>query len=174
MLSLRPLAPADVEVVEPWFDEGETRRWLGNRGWVAQCLRLAGPDRHALLGTLGETPVGLVDIEVVGPRAGFAIVIAPSHRRQGVGAALIEACVADARFAQIDEWFAGVERGNAGSRALLERRGFSRVTDEDAEGFTYFALRRRGWPDLPWRPYESPQVRASVVRKQRVRAPQSA
>jgi ribosomal protein S18 acetylase RimI-like enzyme len=171
MLSLRPLTLADVEAVGPWFDEGETRRWLGNRSWVAQCLRLTGPDRHALLGTLDDMPVGLVDVEVVGPRAGFAIVIAPSHRRRGIGAALIEACVADPRFAGVDEWFAGVEHSNGASRALLERRGFSRMTDEDAEGFTYFALRRRGWPDLPWRPYDMPRVRPSTLRKQRVGEP---
>jgi len=60
--------------------------------------------------------------------------------------------------------FAGVERGNTASRELLEGLGFLRMTEEDADGFTYFAWRRFGWPDSPWSPY-GPERRVRTLRK---------
>ena len=52
MLSLRPLTAADIPAIEPWFDDEETRHWLGGRDWPRKSLRLAGPDRHELLALL--------------------------------------------------------------------------------------------------------------------------
>ena len=155
MLTLRPLATADLGAIEAWFDNAETRRWLGDKSWPAKGLRLAGPNRHELIGILDGGPVGLVDVEISRDgRAAFAIVIAPARRGQGIGRHMIETCIADPLFDKVEEWFAGVERGNVASQQLLERAGFLRMTDEDRDGFSYFARRRSGWPDLPWRPYE--------------------
>ena len=153
MLALRPLTAADIPAVEPWFDDEETRHWLGGRDWPRKSLRLAGPDRYELLALLDGVPVGMVDIEIEHGRAAFAVVIAPAARRRSRGRQMVEACIALPAFANIAEWFAGVERGNTASQQLLEGLGFLRMTEEDADGFTYFARRRFGWADTPWKPY---------------------
>lgn len=164
MLALRPLTAADIPAVEPWFDDEETRHWLGGRDWPRKSLRLAGPDRYELLALVDDTPIGMVDIEVENNRAGFAMVVAPAFRHQGLGRRMVESCIALLEFADIEEWFAGVERGNTASRQLLEALGFLRMTGEDKEGFTYFARRRFGWADSPWTPY-GPQHTRPRLRK---------
>ena len=164
MLALRPLTSADIPVIEPWFDDEETRHWLGGRDWPRKSLKLAGPDRHELLAVREGTPVGMVDIEIEHGRAAFAVVIAPAARRQGLGRQMVEACLALPAFATVAEWFAGVERGNTASRQLLEGLGFLRMTEEAADGFTYFARRRFGWADSPWNPY-GPERRPLPQRK---------
>lgn len=166
MLSLRPLTAADLPTIQLWFDDEETRHWLGGRDWPRKSLRLAGPNRFELLATVDDLPVGMVDVEIEHGRAAFAVVIAPAVRRQGLGRRMVEACMAEPMFVAVEEWFAGVERGNVASRQLLERLGFLQMTDEDANGFTYFARRRIGWADTPWSPY-GPQrrLRPGVLRK---------
>jgi ribosomal protein S18 acetylase RimI-like enzyme len=164
VLALRPLTAADIPVVEPWFDDEETRHWLGGRDWPRKSLRLAGPARHELLALIDDRPVGMVDVEIEHGRAAFAVVIAPDARRHGIGRQMVEACIALPSFATVAEWFAGVERGNTASRQLLEGLGFLRMTEEDADGFTYFARRRFGWPDSPWSPY-GPERRVRTLRK---------
>jgi ribosomal protein S18 acetylase RimI-like enzyme len=166
VLSLRPLTAADIPLVQPWFDDEETRHWLGGRDWPRKSLKLAGPNRHELLAIVDATPIGMVDIEVEHGRAAFAVVIAPAVRRQKLGQQMVVACMAEPIFAEVEEWFAGVERGNIASRQLLESLGFLRMTDEDADGFTYFAYRRSGWADSPWSPYGlQSRIRPGRLRK---------
>ncbi len=172
MISLRPLTDADLPVVRLWFEDVETRHWLGGWNWPRGKLALAGPGRHTLLGLIDGLPAGLLDIEVdAAQRAAFAIVVSPTLRRLGLGRALTVAMMADRQFAQVDEWFAGVESGNVGSRQLLIGCGFARVTDEDADGFTYHALRRRGWPQLPWTPWGPLAAPRPAMHKLAARSP---
>jgi len=153
MLNLRPLEAADLPALEPWFNDAATRHWLGDRRWPANKLGMSSPSHHALLGIVDNVPVGLVDIDIAADRrAAFAIVVAPEQRRRGLARMMVDACLADPQFAEISEWFAGVEAGNVASQQLLESCGFARMTDEDADGFSYYARRLRGWPRLPWRP----------------------
>ena len=153
MVTFRDLTELDLPTIRPWFDDPETRHWLGGWTWPEGKLALAGPGRHTLLACLDDTPVGLVDIDIGSEqRAAFAIVVAPDLRRSGVGQNIVAALVADERFTEVSEWLAGVERGNIASQRLLIRCGFTRMTDEDPEGFSYFARRRSGWPRLPWQP----------------------
>lgn len=165
MISLRPLVAADIPVIQPWFDDEETRHWLGGRDWPVKSLRLTGPDRYELLAIVEGVSFGMVDVEVEHRRAAFAVVIAPTFRRKGLGRQMVEACIAEPMFADVVEWFAGVERGNVASRQLLERAGFLRMTDEDADGFSYFARRRSGWAEAPWRPYGQQRRQRSLLRK---------
>jgi len=168
VLSLRPLVAADLPVIQPWFDDEETRHWLGGRDWPVKGLRLSGAGRHELLAIADGAPIGMVDVEIEHRRAAFAVVIAPHARRKGLGKQMVEACIAVPAFADVEEWFAGVERGNIASRQLLEGLGFLRMTDEDADGFAYFARRRSGWADAPWRPYGAQgQSRVGLLRKLR-------
>lgn len=148
MIDLRPFAAEDLSTVGPWFDNADTLRWLGGRDWPAQSLRLAGDGRLLFLALRGTAPVGLLDVETYEERrASFAIAVAPAERRAGMGTAVLAAAIAHQHFASVVEWFAGIEHGNDASRRLVERLGFRRVTDEDADGFTYYA---RGESPSPW------------------------
>jgi L-amino acid N-acyltransferase YncA len=148
LIELRPLRTSDLGEVERWFDDVETQRWLGGRDWPAQSLRLVGEGRYVLLATLDGIAIGLIDVETYGSRrASFAIVVAPTARRTGVGKRLLGAAFDHRLFAHIAEWFVGVERGNDASRRLVQSIGFRQVTDEDGDGFTYYA---RGESSSPW------------------------
>lgn len=153
MLSLRPLMAADLPRLEPWFNDTETRHWLGDRRWPANKLGMGGPSHHALLALVDDIPAALADVDISDDRrAAFAIVVAPEQRRRGVGNAVTSALLKLPEFSDVSEWFAGVETGNVASRQLLESCGFVRMTDEGAEGFSYFSRRMIGWPRLPWQP----------------------
>ncbi len=150
MLELRPLRTRDLREVERWFDDAETQRWLGGRDWPAQSLRLAGETRHVLLASAGGDAVAMIDVETYpDARASFAIVVAPAARRSGIGRATLNAVIDHHALSAVTEWFAGIERGNDASRRLVEALGFRRVTEEDADGFTYYAL---GEVASPWSP----------------------
>ncbi len=162
MIALRELTAGDLPVVEPWFEDAETRHWLGGPGWALEGLRLAGPNRYNLLAYVDGLPAALVDVEIgEDKRAAFAIVMAPALRGRRIGRTVVGVCMADARFADVSEWFAGVETGNVASSQLLLSCGFAKMTDIDADGFSYYAWRRFGWPELPWRtPWSPPADRA--------------
>jgi RimJ/RimL family protein N-acetyltransferase len=148
LVDLSPLRVSDLGEVERWFDDTQTQKWLGGRDWPSQSLRLAGKNRYVLLAMLAGSAVGLIDVETYpAHRASFAIVVAPSARRHGMGRRVLEAAIDDPRVAEVVEWFAGIERGNEASRRLVESIGFRPVTGEDADGFTYYAL---GDVGVPW------------------------
>lgn len=56
---------------------------------------------------------------------------------QGFGTALVATMLAEPALNEIEEFFAGVERGNVASEQLLNRCGFRAVSGEDGDGFTY-------------------------------------
>ncbi len=70
-LALRPFGPDDLAVVEPWFADGETQRWLGGPEWPLQALRLASAPlgefrgaretgRFDFIGWQSDVPVGYI------------------------------------------------------------------------------------------------------------------
>jgi len=69
-----------LPAVEPWFDDPETRRWLGDRDWIRRAVRLIAAPAGATFegrivtgrrmwvalagaGEPGDEPVGFVDAE---------------------------------------------------------------------------------------------------------------
>ncbi len=72
-ISLRPLTPADLPPITPWFEDPDTSRFLGGPEWPAQMLALAGRsagtmfrgarqiDTHHYLALAAGTPVGYID-----------------------------------------------------------------------------------------------------------------
>src|SRR5690349_18599698 len=68
-LRLVSFTAADLTSVAPWFDDPETCRWLGSRGWPEMILRLTGDppaehrgrevvDRRAWIVEEGDVRVG--------------------------------------------------------------------------------------------------------------------
>jgi RimJ/RimL family protein N-acetyltransferase len=72
-ISLRPLTPADLPLITPWFEDPDTGRFLGGPEWPAQMLALAGHcagtmfrgarriDSHHYLALADGTPAGYID-----------------------------------------------------------------------------------------------------------------
>jgi L-amino acid N-acyltransferase YncA len=154
-LVLRELTDADLPLVEGWFAEAETGRWLGDQSWPRRLLRLAArsPDRFAYAALRAGVVVALADAERYRDRrAGVALVVAPAHRRRGVGTAVARALAERPDLADVVEFIAGVEDGNVAGTALVVGAGFWQVTDApDGGGFTYFAVRPDGGrPRRPW------------------------
>lgn len=142
MLLLRPMTAADLPTVASWFDDKETQRRLGGRDWPRQGLALLGPDRQLFLALDNALPVGLLDCETYPDgSASFALVTAPERRNRGIGRAMLSALLADKAYSHITRFFAGIERGNAASAALMLRCGFVEG-EEDEDGFTDFEYRR--------------------------------
>lgn len=138
-MRLRPFAADDLPCVAPWFEDSETRRWLGGPDWPAQTLRLVGPDRFAFLALHDGAIVGLLDVERYSDMtASFAIAVDPALRRQGIGAAVLDLMLVLPELAGVAEVFAGVETGNDASRALLLRAGYASDGAVDEDGFAYY------------------------------------
>jgi RimJ/RimL family protein N-acetyltransferase len=69
---LEPFGSEQLPIVEPWFEDVDTQRWLGGPGWPGLILDLASnplgeyrgaveTGRHSWLAWDGGRPVGLVD-----------------------------------------------------------------------------------------------------------------
>ena len=142
MLRLKRLDASDLPIVEPWFDDSETQRWLGGREWPGLGFSLQGPDRQLYLALDETTPVGLLDCETYPDNsASFAVVTAPEMRKRGIGRAILSAFMAEPAYSHITRFFAGIERGNVASAALMVRCGFVEG-EEDEDCFTDFEYRR--------------------------------
>jgi RimJ/RimL family protein N-acetyltransferase len=72
-IDLRPFARDQLTLVEPWFKDPETQRWLGGPEWPKMALKLAdGPlgefrgmqetGRYRFLASDDDVPVGYIDI----------------------------------------------------------------------------------------------------------------
>lgn len=168
---LRTLSHADLAGIEPWFEDGGSRRFLGDRGWPAAMLELAenavGREfrgarqmgAYRFLALREGVAVGYVDCGVFdcwtppvlsrsspekidGPAGSIAFVVAPSARRQGVAKAMITALLARPEVAELKIVGAGIEPDNTASLATLTAAGFSpQVEDLDEEGMLYFIRR---------------------------------
>jgi RimJ/RimL family protein N-acetyltransferase len=172
-VDLRPLAEADLLLIEPWFSDADTRRYLGGPEWPAEMLRLAGRAAGAefrgatqtgalrYLARIEDVPVGYIDCgtfdrcavwdgtKVVDaldvPTAALAFAVDPQRRRQGIGAGMINALTRHADLRGVELFEAGVEPDNLASQRCLQNAGFTRRSEQpDFEGMLYYRAWRRG------------------------------
>ena len=142
-LVARPFSRDDLPGVEGWFADVETRRWLGECEWPRRLLDLArGPGRFAILFTLDEDPVVLLDLERYSDgTAAFALVVSPTHRREGFASRVIASVFELPEASGVSEMVAEVERGNTAAIRLVSSLGFIAIPGADEE-FQRYALSR--------------------------------
>jgi len=151
---LRQFTAGDLDVVAPWFDDPDTRRWLGGREWPANLIRLiADPptvhrgssvrERAGWLAILAGEPVALADTEIYeDASAAIALIVAPQHRRRGVATGTLHAlATALAATHGVERLVGGVEQHNDASLRCVRAAGFVPVADQpDDAGFIDFVL----------------------------------
>ncbi len=148
-LRLRPFTEPDLVLVEPWFDDAETKRYLGGRDWPRETLALVrrlpldATDRRAWLAFDGDSIVGLADVETYGDgTASVAVVIDPARRSQGHGARVLELVCEELGSRGVHEVRGGVHIGNVASHRCALRAGFAPVSPEpDEDGFVDYSRR---------------------------------
>lgn len=142
-LSSWRLRIADVPQIEGWFDDPETQRWVDGPKWPRRLLELAQcPNRVALLFGQPGDPVALLDLERNDDRtAAIALVVAPSHRRRGIAAAMLQALFSLPETGDVVAIIGEVEVGHVASERLLCGAGFSFDTRTE-QGFDRYVMRR--------------------------------
>ena len=142
-VDLRALQPTDALLlrVATWLDVN----WSGERVTLSQVdadpllaeYSRIRPGDFGLVSTLGDRATGVVWVKHFPPdrpgygfvRAGvpeLSVCVLPGYRGTGIGGALLQAAVAEARRRSIGTLSLSVEEGNP-SRRLYERLGFAPV-----------------------------------------------
>jgi RimJ/RimL family protein N-acetyltransferase len=143
MLQFQPLRGDLLDLVDCWFDDQQTRRWLGGRGWAAASMALADPPngRHVLGAFRDSTLVGMLDVECTPDgSASFALVVDPQCRREGLGKQMIRTMLHHPLFARVTRFWCGVEDGNVASARLTLSCGFVPVSMSSESGFVDYEL----------------------------------
>jgi RimJ/RimL family protein N-acetyltransferase len=153
-IRLVALTADTLALAEPWFQDEQTRRWLGGPGWPALVLRLAldPPAEYrgrrvtgsfAWLAYAEGQPVGLVDVErYADGTAGLALVVDPARRGQGLGQRIIRAVLAHQELGGTELVRVGIEPDNQASVRCFTAVGFAAEANEpDWEGVVYFRRR---------------------------------
>lgn len=96
-LNYRELTEVDAAAIEPWFNDPDTKKYLGDKKWLGRLLELVievpGKEfgkltiktRTAILADLDKKPVALVDLETYSDNtAGLALLVNPSFRNMGI------------------------------------------------------------------------------------------
>jgi RimJ/RimL family protein N-acetyltransferase len=161
-VTLRPFTEDLLDLVQPWFEHPEVRRWLGGPDWPAREFRVDpgigeifrgrrvlrthswvafDPDGEAVA-QIGGDVYDRWTAEP-GPAMGFAYVVDPRRWRAGYGTATLLAMMDAPETADIRVFAAGVEPGNVASVRCATAAGMTPDTlTPDDEGIVYY-LRRR-------------------------------
>jgi RimJ/RimL family protein N-acetyltransferase len=150
-VELTAFVHSDRDSVDPWFDDDDTRRFIGGTGWVEHSLLHdpAPPAEHLgrqisqrfmWVAREDEAAVGVVDIATYDDgTADLALVVAPDHRRGGVCTRILEAVVVHPALVDVKVIRLGVEPDNVGAARCAERAGFApEPHDLDEHGLTHY------------------------------------
>jgi ribosomal-protein-alanine N-acetyltransferase len=122
------MRPGDIEGIVPV----EAELFAGDPPWTAEQFRseLAGmPDtRWYIVAEIDGRLAGYAGLMVVGGTADVqTLAVVPAFQRRGLGAALLEALIDEARDRRAGEVLLEVRADNAPALALYERHGFERI-----------------------------------------------
>jgi ribosomal-protein-alanine N-acetyltransferase len=113
----------------------EEQSGLSRWGWAAYYAELQGANRELMLvARPSESAVEAVPIlgyivarETAGELHINNFAVRSGHRRRGIGAALLERVLAEARLRQANAAFLEVRSGNHAAQALYEKSGFRAI-----------------------------------------------
>lgn len=147
-----PITPDLIHEIEPWFDDPETQRFLGNREWVRRTLALVRESpgmefrgqrvlaRHVWVVHEAGRAVALVDVEpYADATAGIALVVEPGVRGQGVGQRVLSSLGRLEELAEVEVLIGAIEAENIAARHCVEGAGFKVAEWEDEEGMLRIA-----------------------------------
>lgn len=144
-----------------WDEWGHGDRSGSLESWTANLVRRAGRTEPPLLlvAVDGEEPIGSVslvgnDVNTTDPTWSEVVerwktatpwlsglFVVPSHRRRGVGSALVEACIGRAGALGFGELYLYTST----AASMYERLGFAEVGRERYEGDDVVVMRRPVW-----------------------------
>ncbi len=135
-LNYRLLTEVDSAVIEPWFDDLDTKKYLGNKDWLHRLFKLLDEmpgkefkgkiisGRYALLVFLGQTPVALIDIETYSDAtAALALVVAPDYRSKGIAKRIHGDIWELSEMKDINKIIGGLDPDNIASLKSLKETG---------------------------------------------------
>ena len=137
-----------VAVIEPWFDDAETIRYLGGREWVRESLALMRKTPgvefrgHRVLARYvwvvfneENQPVALVDAELYDDdTTALALIVAPSVRGRGIGSRVLIAFAEREELKNVQSIIGGVKPENVACLDCLRKVGFTISEQPDEEG----------------------------------------
>lgn len=146
-VNYRLLTEADIEIVDPWFDDPDTKKYLGGKAWPRQLLKLVDEmpgkefkgktirGRYAFLVFLGQTPVALIDLETYGDAtAALAPIVAPNYRGRGIAKQIHSDVWEFSEMKGIDTITGGLDPDNIASIKSLDATGAIISEKMNAEG----------------------------------------
>ena len=148
-IELEAFTHSDRDTVDPWFDDDDTRRFVGGTGWVEHSLMHPPPPptesrgRQILARLMwvaredGE-PVGVVDIDTYDDAtADLALIVAPDRRRAGLCKRILEAVISHPALSDVRMVRLGVEPENVGAARCAEAAGFTAEPTSE-QGLTHY------------------------------------
>jgi RimJ/RimL family protein N-acetyltransferase len=148
-VELQDFTHADRDAVDPWFDDDDTRRFIGGTGWVEHSLMHDPPPptesrgrqisaRFMWVAREEGVPVGVVDVVTNDDlTADLALIVAPAHRRAGLCKTILEAVIAHPALGEVSLMRLGVEPDNVGAARCAEAAGFS-AERHGEQGLTHY------------------------------------
>jgi len=146
-LNFIPITSDSVREVEGWFDDPDTRRFLGGREWVRRIPALLQDSpgvefrgrrvlaRCAWIAYATGRPVGIVDVERYDDgTAGIALAVAPAMRGKGIGRRILSSLETLDELAEVKAFIGGVEPGNEAALRCMRSAHFDVAEREDEEG----------------------------------------
>jgi RimJ/RimL family protein N-acetyltransferase len=148
-LELTPFTHSDRDAVDPWFDDDDTRRFIGGTGWVEHSLmhppsapterdgrQIAA--RFMWVAREDGVAVGVVDVATYDDgTSDLALIVAPDHRRAGLCKRMLEAVIAHPALGDVKVMRLGVEPDNVGAARCAQSAGF-RAEPSDEQGLTHY------------------------------------
>lgn len=146
-LNFIPLTPDSIREVEEWFDDPDTRRFLGGREWVRRIPKLLQDSpgvefrgrrvlaRHAWIVHAAGGPVGIVDVERYDDRtAGIALAVTPAMRGKGIGRGILSSLETMHELAEVKAFIGAIEPVNEAARHCMRSARFEVAEQKDEEG----------------------------------------
>jgi RimJ/RimL family protein N-acetyltransferase len=157
-VELESFTHSDRDAVDPWFDDDDTRRFIGGTGWVEHSLMHppSAPTerdgrqisaRFMWVARDDGVPVGVVDVATYDDlTADLALIVAPEHRLGGLCKQILEAVINHPALGDVQVMRLGVETDNIGAARCAESAGFAAEPHElDEHGLTHY-IRSIGSP----------------------------